>query len=112
MGTSGEMNCSIIILILFNLLMPGVPGLSQPEMPDCFMPGLQIAGVIINDPLQSRTPSPEACQLFCQTVFDCVAFSWVDDTYSLENERLSCSLWSEVKVDLVDDHFVSGPKYC
>ena len=98
------MNC----LRLFNLLALFSSSIVGSVVPreDCFMHGLQIAGVLINDPLQSITPSPEACQMFCQvtpprhsakrsenlvlqTVFDCVAFSWVDDSYSLENERLT-----------------------
>ena len=98
------MNC----LRLFNLfaLISSSLVCSALAREDCFMPGLQIAGVVINDPLQSITPSPEACQMFCQvtrtshsakrsknlvtqSVFDCVAFSWVDDSYSLENWRLT-----------------------
>ena len=86
-------------------------GTSLPSS-DCFDRGRQIAGIALNNPEEDHTPSPEACQLFCQTVFDCVAFSWVDDSYSLEYLRLSCTLWEEVKVDLVDKHFVSGPRTC
>ena len=53
---------------LFNLLLlfsGSVVGNSLPRE-DCFSPGIQYAGILINDPLSSITPSPEACQLFCQ----------------------------------------------
>lgn len=86
--------------------------LPEKHQDDCFIHGLQSAGLTVNDPLQDKAPSAEACQLFCQTVFDCVDFSWADATYSWTEYQNSCWLFSEVKVDMVDEHFVSGPKYC
>merc|ERR1719367_402244 len=80
--------------------------LSQKEdftsQDDCFTYGLQYVGVTVNEPLEDKTPSPEACQLFCQTVFDCADFSWADATYSWTEYQNSCWLFSEVKVDMVD----------
>ena len=101
------------LLLLAVLVILLHPNHSTP-MPssECFLPGAQYAGVALNTPEEDHTPSPEACQLFCHTVFDCVAFSWVDDSYSLEELRLSCTLWGEVMVVLVDEHFVSGPRNC
>ena len=100
----------LLAAVLVFLLHPSY-GTSLPSG-ECFDQGIQYAGVALNTPEDDQTPSPEACQLFCQTVFDCVAFSWVDDSYSLENMRLSCTLWEEVMVYLVDYHFVSGPRTC
>ena len=101
----------MLLAVVLVILLQSSHGSSLPSS-ECFDYGLQYAGEALNTPEQDKTPSPEACQLFCQTVFDCVAFSWVDDSYSLENLRLSCTLWAEVMVDLVDYHFVSGPRTC
>ena len=95
----------LLICLLPKVLLVEVPG-------ECFNPGVQYAGVALNEPERDKTPSAEACQLFCQTVFDCTDFSWVDDSYSLVELRLGCTLWSEVKVWLVDKHFISGPREC
>ena len=42
------------------------------------------AGPILNDPTVDKTPDPESCQLFCQTVAECTYFSWADGDYSWE----------------------------
>mgnify|MGYP001165630458 CR=1 FL=1 len=66
---------------------------------DCFTYGLQYAGEprklkivqqrlragpYMNDPTVDKTPDPESCQLFCQTVSECSHFSWADADYSWE----------------------------
>lgn len=99
---------------------------------DCYTPGLQIAGIvsrqrhqkhtadsthdlqgpILNEPERDKTGDAESCQLFCQTVTECTWFSWADETYSWEEYQKSCWLFSEHVVSLVDEHFISGPKYC
>ena len=43
-----------------------------------------LAGPILNDPTVDKTPDPESCQLFCQTVAECTYFSWADGDYSWE----------------------------
>jgi hypothetical protein len=99
-----------VLLFLLHL------GMSQPiieaKTADCFTYGAQYVGVSLNNPEQDRTPTAEDCQSFCQTVSDCVAFSWVDGGHDWEELRLQCTLWSETVYILVDKHYVSGPKQC
>ena len=97
------------IILLFFCFLPTVL-LDVPE--GCFISGLQYAGVALNEPERDRTPTAEDCQRFCQTVFDCTDFSWVDNSHGLEEMRLRCTLWSETMVLLVDEYYVSGPKEC
>ena len=40
------------------------------------------AGPLLNDPTVDKTPDPDSCQVFCQTVFECSHFSWADGDYS------------------------------
>ena len=88
-----------LIFVLFCTLSLHVSSLHASQ--NCFTPGLQIAGElftkwchhvimagsagpILNDPTVDKTPDPESCQLFCQTVPECSVFSWADGDYSWE----------------------------
>merc|ERR1719225_892408 len=101
-----------LILLVFSTLLVMSQPVSLEEVPkpqrgdsqNCFN-NWQYAGEILNDPTVDKTPDPESCQLFCQTVAECSDFSWADGDYSWEIYALGCWLFSEVKVDLVDEHF-------
>ena len=69
-----------------NCFKPGVQQAGELFTKYCFLNVSKYlrAGPLLNDPTVDKTPDPESCQLFCQTVFECSDFSWADGDYSWE----------------------------
>ena len=103
---------NFIFGLLFLLHLGSPSKIVGEETQDCFLYGAYYVGESMNDPDQDRTPTVENCQSLCQTVSDCVAFSWADGSHDMEEWRLLCTLWSETVYILVDKHYVSGPRNC
>ena len=67
----------MLFAVVLVILLQSSHGSSSSE---CFDYGLQYAGEALNTPEQDKTPSPEACQLFCQTVIVWLSHGWMTPT--------------------------------